>query len=33
LPQPDPADDPHSLEPWLAPLREKYPPASPLDDL
>jgi hypothetical protein len=21
------------LEPWLAPLREKYPPATPLDDL
>jgi hypothetical protein len=33
LPQPDPAEDPDSLEPWLAPLREKYPSASPLDDL
>jgi hypothetical protein len=21
------------LEQWLAPLREKYPPATPLDDL
>jgi hypothetical protein len=33
LPRPDPEDDPDSLEPWLAPLREKYPSPSPLDDL
>jgi hypothetical protein len=26
------ADDPYSLEPWLAPLREKYPSATPLDE-
>ena len=24
---------PPDLEEWLAPLREKYPPATPLDDL
>jgi hypothetical protein len=24
---------PPDLEPWLAPLREKYPPPTPLDDL
>ena len=24
---------PPDLEPWLAPLREKYPPLTPLDDL
>jgi len=24
---------PSDLEPWLAPLREKFPPSSPLDDL
>jgi len=24
---------PPDLEPWLAPLREKYPPPAPLDDL
>jgi hypothetical protein len=23
---------PPDLEPWLAPLREKYPPSTPLDD-
>jgi hypothetical protein len=26
-------DDENSLEPWLAPLREKFPPPCPLDDL
>jgi hypothetical protein len=26
------ADDPFSLEPWLAPLREKYPEATPIDE-
>jgi hypothetical protein len=26
-------EDPYDLEPWLAPLREKYPPSTPLDDL
>jgi hypothetical protein len=26
-------DDTGDLEPWLAPLREKYPPLTPLDDL
>ncbi len=26
-------DDPPDLEQWLAPLREKYPPSTPLDDL
>jgi hypothetical protein len=26
------ADDPYSLEPWVAPLREKYPSATPLDE-
>jgi hypothetical protein len=26
-------DDSGDLEPWLAPLREKYPPLTPLDDL
>jgi putative DNA primase/helicase len=25
-------EDPNSLEPWLAPLREKFPPSTPLDD-
>jgi len=27
-----PVDPELDLEPWLAPLREKYPPATPLDD-
>jgi hypothetical protein len=31
--EPAPEDDPNSLEPWLRPLREKYPPSTPLDDL
>ncbi len=26
-------DAPPSLEPWLAPLRKEFPPATPLDDL
>ena len=26
-------DVPPDLEQWLAPLREKYPPSTPLDDL
>jgi hypothetical protein len=30
VPAPSPETD---LEPWLAPLREKYPPATPLDDV
>ena len=25
-------EDPNTLEPWLRPLREKYPPPSPLDE-
>lgn len=25
-------DDPNSLERWLKPLREKYPPRTPLDE-
>jgi hypothetical protein len=34
LPQPAAgADDPNDLEEWLAPLREQYPPATPLDDM
>jgi hypothetical protein len=33
-PLPTPSeDDETSLEPWLAPLREKYPGPTPLDDL
>jgi hypothetical protein len=33
-PPPAPAeDDETSLEPWLAPLRERYPGPTPLDDL
>jgi len=28
-----PDEDPNSLEPWLAPLRERYPSPTPLDDL
>jgi hypothetical protein len=29
-----PAEDtPPDLEPWLAPLRERYPPSTPLDEL
>jgi hypothetical protein len=28
---PPPADDATDLEPWLGPLRERYPAASPLD--
>jgi hypothetical protein len=28
-----PESVPPDLEPWLAPLREKYPPLTPLDDL
>ena len=27
-----PESIPPDLEPWLAPLREKYPPLTPLDD-
>jgi AAA domain len=27
-----PADDPDSLEPWLAPLRQQYPSPTPLDE-
>jgi hypothetical protein len=26
-------DDPNDLEHWLGPLRERYPPSTPLDDL
>ena len=34
LPDPVPSDDaPADLEPWLAPLRERFPPATPLDEL
>jgi hypothetical protein len=34
LPDSVPAEAvPPDLEPWLAPLREKYPPPTPLDDL
>jgi hypothetical protein len=34
LPQQAPPEaDPGSLEPWLAPLRERFPPPTPLDDL
>ena len=34
LPDPSPDHDaPADLEPWLAPLREQFPPATPLDDL
>jgi hypothetical protein len=34
-PTPPASDDdpPPDLEPWLAPLREQFPPATPLDDL
>jgi hypothetical protein len=28
-----PADTPPDLEPWLAPLREQFPPATPLDEM
>ena len=28
-----PVDEDTDLEPWLAPLREQFPPATPLDDL
>jgi hypothetical protein len=28
-----PDDAPPSLEPWLAPLREQFPPPTPIDDL
>jgi len=28
-----PAGDTPNLEQWLAPLREKYPPSTPLDDV
>jgi hypothetical protein len=28
-----PSADPSSLEPWIAPLREKYPARTPLDDV
>jgi hypothetical protein len=28
-----PDDAPADLEPWLAPLRERFPPSTPLDDL
>jgi hypothetical protein len=30
---PPPEDDLDSLEEWLRPLRERYPPSTPLDDL
>jgi hypothetical protein len=32
-PNPASADDSGDLEPWLAPLREQYPPLTPLDEL
>lgn len=28
-----PADAPSDLEPWLAPLRKRFPPSTPLDEL
>jgi hypothetical protein len=28
-----PEEDPADLEPWLAPLREQFPPVTPLDEL
>ena len=28
-----PVEDPYDLEQWLGPLREQYPPSTPLDDL
>jgi hypothetical protein len=33
LPGEAPDDDPADLEPWLAPLREQFPPGTPLDEL
>jgi hypothetical protein len=28
-----PEDAPPDLEEWLAPLRERFPPPTPLDDM
>jgi hypothetical protein len=33
LPADEAAKDEYDLEPWLAPLREQFPPSTPLDDL